>query len=271
MRFESKSLNEKSGVKKTLSVNQLSNRSGQGGPITLLHGWGMSASVFDPLRDLLSLSHQLDVVAVDLPGYGQNQWDESLSFEDQAALISEQVPEGVLLGWSMGGLYAIEMARQDPGRFNRLILMCCNPCFVCRESWPLAVDESVFDDFSQSLQSGWRSTIKHFLSLQMLGNPNARQLVRNLMIKLEKAGEPDEDALRFGLDLLKSADARSALSQLKIPIDMIFGGLDALVPVNVAKEISKVNPRIQVELLLDAAHAPFLSHTAQIASMIIAK
>jgi pimeloyl-[acyl-carrier protein] methyl ester esterase len=52
---------------------------------------------------------------------------------------------------------------------------------------------------------------------------------------------------------------------------MIFGRLDALVPASVAKEISEVNSNIQVDLLLDAAHAPFLSHTAQIASMVITR
>lgn len=249
-------------MSKALSVS----RSGQGEPVILLHGWGMSASVFDPFRELLS--HRFEVITVDLPGYGQSQWDDSLSFEDQVALIADHVPEGMLLGWSMGGLYATEMARQNPNQFNRLILMCSNPCFVCRENWAFAVDESVFDAFSQSLEQGWRATIKHFLSLQMLGNPNARQLVRDLMIKLEWAGEPDTSALRFGLDLLKATDTRYVLSQLEIPISMIFGRLDALVPISVAKEISEVNPKIQVESLPDAAHAPFLSHTAQIASMI---
>lgn len=255
-------LKAKNEVSDMLSVS----RSGQGEPIILLHGWGMSASVFDPLCDLLSLEHE--VITVDLPGYGQSQWDASLSFEDQAALIAEHVPEGILLGWSMGGLYATEMARQNPARYNRLILMCSNPCFVRRDDWPFAVDESVFEAFSQSLQQGWWATIKRFLSLQMMGNSNARQLVRDLMIKLELAGEPDAATLSFGLDLLKSSDTRSVLSQLDIPIDMIFGRLDALVPASVAKEISEVNPKIQVESLPGAAHAPFLSHTAQIASMI---
>jgi pimeloyl-ACP methyl ester carboxylesterase len=67
---------------------------------------------------------------------------------------------------------------------------------------------------------------------------------------------------------LKSADNRLVLSQLEIPIQMIFGRLDALVPVSITKEISEINTQIQVELLLDAAHAPFLSNTAQIASII---
>ncbi|MGK0398434.1 MAG: pimeloyl-[acyl-carrier protein] methyl ester esterase [Gammaproteobacteria bacterium] len=253
---------ETKALKKALSVN----RSGQGEAIILLHGWGMSGSVFDPLCELLS--DHYEVITVDLPGYGQSEWCQSLTFEDQAALISEQVPQGILLGWSMGGLYATEMVRQNPSRFSRLILMCSNPCFVSRENWPFAVDESVFDDFSQSLQQGWRHTIKHFLTLQMLGHSNARQLVRDLMIKLEQSGEPDPAALRFGLDLLKSADNRLVLSQLEIPIQMIFGRLDALVPVSITKEISEINTQIQVELLLDAAHAPFLSNTAQIASII---
>ena len=105
-------------LNKILSVN----RSGQGEAIILLHGWGMSASVFDPLCELLS--DQYEVITVDLPGYGQSEWCESLTFEDQVALISEQVPRGILLGWSMGGLYATEMVRQKPNRFSRLILMC---------------------------------------------------------------------------------------------------------------------------------------------------
>lgn len=241
-------------------------RTGCGEPIVLLHGWGMSASVFDTLRDLLA--GYREVITVDLPGYGKSQWHPSLSFEDQSALISEHIPAGTLLGWSMGGLYATEIARQNPGRFDRLILMCSNPCFVRRDDWDSAVDESVFDAFALSLEQGWSKTIKHFLSLQMLGNADARILVRELMAKLKYAGEPDVAALSFGLNLLKAADTRSVLSSMEIPIDMIFGKRDALVPIRAAKEISEVNPKIRVESLADAAHAPFLSHTAKIASMI---
>lgn len=241
-------------------------RVGRGKPIILLHGWGMNASVFGSLRDLLAVNRE--VVTVDLPGYGKSRWHKSLSFEDQAALISEQIPAGSLLGWSMGGLYATEIARQNPGRYERLILLCSNPCFVRREDWRSAVDESVFDAFAESLEQGWANTIKHFLSLQMLGNLDARRLVRELMVRLKNAGEPNAAALSFGLNLLKAADTRCVLSEMEIPVHMIFGKRDVLVPIGVAKEISEVNPEIRVESLADAAHAPFLSHTAQIASMI---
>jgi pimeloyl-[acyl-carrier protein] methyl ester esterase len=249
-------------MKEKLSVSRI----GQGKPIILLHGWGMSASVFDPLRDLLA--GYREVITVDLPGYGKSQWHPSLGFEGQVDLISKQIPEGTLLGWSMGGLYATEIARQNPDRFDRLILMCSNPCFVRRDDWEAAVDEAVFAAFALSLERGWASTIKHFLSLQMLSNSDGRHLIRELMDKLKFAGEPDAAALRFGLNLLKTTDTRSVLSEIEIPVDMVFGKRDALVPISVAKEISKINSKIRVESLADAAHAPFLSHTAQIAAMI---
>lgn len=249
-------------MKGGLSVN----RTGRGEPIVLLHGWGMGASVFEPLCKLLANSRE--VISVGLPGYGQSHWDATQSFEDQVALIAEHIPAGTLLGWSMGGLYATEMVRQNPGRFDRLILMCSNPCFVHRSDWHCAVDESVFDAFAMSLERGWANTIKHFLSLQLLGDVNARGFIRELMVKLKQAGEPNEDALSFGLDLLKTADTRSVLSQLEMPVDMILGQRDTLVPIGVAKEMGDVNPKIRVESLADATHLPFLSHTAEIAALI---
>lgn len=139
---------------------------GKGEPIILLHGWGMNSSVFEPLG--IELAKRREVLNVDLPGYGASNWSSSLSFEDQAGLLAEQSPEADLLGWSMGGLYALEMLRQNPNKFRSLILVCCNPCFVRRSDWSCAVEESVFKTFSEDLNQNWQATIKRFLALQMM-------------------------------------------------------------------------------------------------------
>lgn len=248
--------------KQVLSVT----KSGCGEPIILLHGWGMNATVFEPLRGELARNNT--VYCVDLPGYGLSQWDATLSFEAQIALIASHLPTGKLLGWSMGGLYAAELAQQYPDQFSQLTLVCCNPCFVRRLNWGCAVDEAVFDAFGEELNKGWKSTIKRFLSLQMHGNDNARQLIRELMTRMEAAGEPDVEVLLFGLNLLKQNDSRSLLTSLDLPIKMILGGRDVLVPYDLAKEIVHINPQIQVESLATAAHAPFLSHTDQFLTML---
>jgi len=241
-------------------------RRGRGRPIILIHGWGMNASVFEPLCHELAKSRE--VVTVDLPGYGAKAWDASVSFEDQVAMIGSQLPEGELLGWSMGGLYALEMIRQNPSKFSRLVLVCCNPCFVRQNDWQCAVDEQLFDAFNQDLQRGWRNTIKRFMSLQMHGSDNARRLIRDLMERLQRGAEPNPEALQFGLDLLKQTDSRELLATLELPIKVILGERDQLVPNSLAKEIIKVNPKIQVESLATAAHAPFLSHSAQFLTML---
>lgn len=241
-------------------------RSGRGAPIILLHGWGMNAAVFATLS--AELEKTREVINVELPGYGLSPWDGTLSFSEQAEWLASELPVAEILGWSMGGLYAIEMLRQCPQQFGRLLLICCNPCFVRKNDWPNAVHDDVFDEFAASLSGGWQATIKRFMSLQMHGSDNSRVLIRELMRRLEKAGAPDIEALKFGLDLLKQSDLRSVLADLDMPIKMIFGQRDTLVPNGVAKEICHINRNIEVESLATAAHAPFLSHTAQFLTML---
>ncbi|MCP4489427.1 MAG: pimeloyl-ACP methyl ester esterase BioH [Gammaproteobacteria bacterium] len=242
-------------------------KSGSGEPLILLHGWGMNAAVFEPLCDELEKHRTL--YRVDLPGYGASQWSTSMSFQKQLGLIADNTPAGALLGWSMGGLYAGALARQYPLRFRELTLVCCNPCFVCRDDWDCAVAEGVFNTFADDLNKGWQYTVKRFLSLQMRGSKDTRQFIRQMMILLESRGEPHPEALRFGLNLLKISDYRQLLGELNLPIKMILSGRDLLVPHALATKIIHINPQIQVKSLASAAHAPFLSHTEQFLTMLL--
>lgn len=242
-----------------MCTNRLSiRRQGSGDPIILLHGWGMNAAVFDGI--VQELAGTREVITVDLPGYGASRWDGTLSFSEQAELISREVPDGDLLGWSMGGLYALEMVRQRPDQFRRLYLACFNPCFVQRDDWSCAVTPEIFDEFAQNLKNGWGSTVSRFLNLQMHGIENARTLSRRTVESLQAWGAPNPCALDFGLALLKQQDMRGLLSQTNFPIKMILGRRDTLVPGKLALKIPELNSRIEVESIATAAHAPFLSH-----------
>lgn len=250
-----------------MKFNSLSvSRSGRGSPIILLHGWGMNASIFGALA--AELVKTREVITIDLPGHGLSPWDAVLSFPEQAEWIASELPEGEILGWSMGGLYALEMLRQKPKQFSRLLLVCCNPCFVRRADWTCAIDAIVFDEFADNLNKGWQATIKRFLAIQMHGNAQARHLIRDVTMGLQASGAPNTAALKFGLDLLKQHDMRDLLAELDLPMKMILGGCDALVPVSLTEEIYHVNPKIEVESLATAAHAPFLSHTTQFLTML---
>lgn len=241
-------------------------RHGSGEKLSLLHGWGMNSAIFEPLVE--SLIDDMEIIRVDMPGHGQSQWRRGMTFESQLDALAEVLPDSNLLGWSMGGLFAIGLANRFPLRFPRLSLVCCNPCFVQQADWACAVERLVFDEFSQSLIDNWQVTIKRFVGLQLHGSAQARELIRKITALLIQGGSPNPDALRWGLELLLHHDARAELATLKQPILSILGQRDTLVPNCQQQYLPLINPQIRVECLAHSAHAPFVSHTETVSELL---
>lgn len=100
---------------------------GEGEPLLLLHGGLGSIDMFDPV--LPSLGDGRQVIAVDLHGHGRTALgDRSISLVDMGAdmavvleaLGHEQVD---VLGYSMGGGVAFQLAVQHPERVRRLVMV----------------------------------------------------------------------------------------------------------------------------------------------------
>lgn len=238
-------------------------------PLILLHGWGMSPGVFDPLCDHLPSARYC--LRPSLPGYAGSEWPAELAFERQLECMRDTLPGGSLLGWSLGGLYAIELAARYPAQFSDLTLIACNPCFVRRPGWDCALESAVFDGFYADLVQDRERTLRRFLALQMQGEAAARELTRSLLRHIATSDLADIDALRFGLDLLKNHDARTALQGLQQPVRVILGERDLLVPIELGRQIRELDVEIQVESLAGAAHVPFVSHPAEVAALIEAR
>jgi proline iminopeptidase len=99
---------------------------GKGYPILCLHGHpgsGRSLSVFTNY-----LSGRFQTIAPDLRGYGKSRPNGHFEMNDHltdltALLDRLKVDRCLLLGWSLGGILALELALQDPQRFSGLILI----------------------------------------------------------------------------------------------------------------------------------------------------
>ncbi len=102
-------------------------RGGSGQPLVLVHGLGLSWRSWQPVLDALEDRH--DVVAIDLPGFG-----ESLPLPDGAAPTPTRLADAVeseldrlgldapaLVGNSLGGWVALELARR--GRAARAVVI----------------------------------------------------------------------------------------------------------------------------------------------------
>lgn len=224
--------------------------------LVLLHGWGMSSEVWRSWLVLLRI--RCNVILLDLPGFGRSAPQPHLSLDELLDQLKDYVPAGaVILGWSLGGSLALAFTQKYPEHCSALMTMASNPCFVARSDWPNAMTPSDFAAFQHALAQDPRVRLRRFLGLQVSGGDNERELLR--WLRQQPVAE-DNDVLAWGLDLLAQLDMRNALQTSMLPGAHIFGSCDALVPAQVAFEVSKLAPAHFSILIDGAAHLPFVSH-----------
>ena len=237
---------------------------GDGPDLVLLHGWALHGGMWGPWIDTLAEHARLHVV--DLPGHGRSRWSNDIT--DVAGLaraVLPAVPTGaVVLGWSLGGMVALELARRQAQRVRALVLIATTPRFVASEDWEHGTRSEVLDGFARGLADDYRVTVRNFLALQTLGDEHATQALRTLRQQLASHGEPDARALAAGLDILRAVDLRDALPRVACPALVIAGEHDRLTPPTAGRELAARLPSARFQCIARAGHAPFLSHPAEV-------
>ena len=233
-----------------------------------VHGWAMNGAVWEKCFELLP--DWMDVIQVDLPGHGTMADVKAEGLNDYvqalAALVNRPV---VWVGWSLGGLALLQLAREYPERIAGLFMVSSNPCFVQKEDWSCAVEKNVFELFADSLEKNTDATIKRFLALQVKGSGVSMSVVRELQQSLQQRGRASTDALRSGLDILANTDLRTELPYLNCPVTWLLGGRDTLVPVALSGALKMLQENIKNVVVKEAAHAPFISHPEEFSSALI--
>ncbi|MDH4310243.1 MAG: pimeloyl-ACP methyl ester esterase BioH [Gammaproteobacteria bacterium] len=233
---------------------------GDGPDVVLLHGWALHGGMWGPWIEELARRARLH--CIDLPGHGRSAWPAGAStLRDLARAVSPHVPNGAaVLGWSLGGMVALELARSRPGDLAALVLIATTPCFLARDDWPAGMNPGVLDGFAAGLAGDYRRTLSNFLALQTWGDENATQALRSLRTSLDAHGEPDSQALAAGLEILRTADLRDDLATIAIPTLVIAGEHDRITPVAAGRELAARLPSARFVEVPKAGHAPFLSH-----------
>jgi len=233
---------------------------GQGPDLVLLHGWGMNGDVWESIVPSLAKNHR--VSAVDLPGHGRSVDDlGNYNLKNLAEQVMEVTPpDATLLGWSMGGLVATQLALDNPGTINALVLVSSAPKFVRDDSWPDGVEAEVLDGFAGDLREDYSNIVKRFIAIQSMGSDNPREEQRILRDRVFRHGDPPIAALEGGLKILHNADLRSRLAEIKIPVLLLTGEHDSLFRKQAAKKTQSLISSSKLVVIKGAGHAPFLSH-----------
>lgn len=110
-----------------MSLSQLSVEiKGEGFPILCLHGHPGSGGCMSVFSD--RLSHRFLTIAPDLRGYGKSRPTDNFEMNQhlldlEAVLERFKIDKCLILGWSLGGILAIELALRNPQRVAGLILV----------------------------------------------------------------------------------------------------------------------------------------------------
>ncbi|MCH7349435.1 pimeloyl-ACP methyl ester esterase BioH [Aeromonas sp. MR7] len=243
-------------------------RFGQGPDLVLLHGWGMNGAVWHGIAQQLAAHYRLHLV--DLPGFGNSPLADGSEYslpwlaEQIAAVLPQKCH---LLGWSLGGLVASQLALTQPERCQSLITVASSPCFMARDDWP-GIAPKVLTGFNQMLAGDFKQTIERFLAIQAMGSEHARDDIRQLRHWLAERPAPQLAALEAGLGLLADVDLRDELATLSQPWLRVYGRLDSLVPKAAIPLLDERYPASHSLVLEKASHAPFISHPQQFVEII---
>jgi pimeloyl-ACP methyl ester carboxylesterase len=101
-------------------------RTGSGPAVVLVHGFASSLYTWKDVIPALAASH--DVVALDLPGFGQSDQPADLSFEDLPRAVLGLmdhlgIGKATLVGNSMGGATVAVVTGRHPDRVTTLVLI----------------------------------------------------------------------------------------------------------------------------------------------------
>ena len=235
---------------------------GDGPDLVLLHGWALHGGMWGPWIDELARHARLHLV--DLPGHGRSPWPAGVrDLAGLAASVRPAVPDGAaVLGWSLGGMVALELARGP--RLAALVLVATTPRFVVDTDWEHGLSPELLAEFARGLASDHRATVQNFLALQTRGDERAHETLRQLRRSLDAHGPPDAAALEAGLAILGSADLRSALPRIAVPTLVIAGDHDRITPPGAGLELAARLPQARLAAIARSGHAPFLSHGPQV-------
>lgn len=244
---------------------------GSGIPLLLIHGWGMHGGLWDGVAE--ALAQHFPVLVVDLPGHGysvNSTGKEPFALDATIDALSGQFSGPlVVCGWSMGGQIAMRWAMRDPQQVQRLVLVSSTPCFAAREDWPFGMPQDTLLQFAADLEQDHGATLRRFLGLQVRGTEGERELLVVLRERLASRSEPDPDALRGGLEILRDLDLRDELTEIKQPVLVIAGERDRLSLPQASRFLAQAIPNARLVEIGGAAHAPFLSHQEKFVAELI--
>lgn len=232
---------------------------GDGRPVVLVHGWGMSCRVWDyNLPALRAAGHR--VVSLDHRGCGHSDKDfEDVSIAaiaaDVVALCEARGLESpALLGWSLGAAAAVEAAEALGGRAAGLALIGTpSPRYLQAADWEIGGTPEAMEETAAALRTN-RAAFLHDLTLGVFkADPGPAVVEWMWSIFMETSPNADLTLIALG-----ELDHRETMPRLDLPALLCVGAGDVIVDPRTSAKAAELLPNGRVVDFADSGHAPFV-------------
>jgi pimeloyl-ACP methyl ester carboxylesterase len=245
---------------------------GEGEPtILLIHGLGGNWTAWLETIPMLTPRHR--VIAVDLPGFGGSSVPKhGISIGGYAAALTRllaqlELDRVIVVGSSLGGWVAAELAQRAPDMVSALVLV--DAAGIVPSAWERRKALSMMEGaalmaplaprFRRAVAS--RPGLRNMALRYTAARPS--DLAADLVyMALPAAPDP---GFRPALRACKrswSQDWCDRLSDIQCPTLVVWGELDSLLPVRHAREYARRIPRSELCVIRDAGHLPMLERPA---------
>jgi len=237
---------------------------GEGEPIVFIHG--ISGSWQNWLENLPHFSHHHRAIALDLPGFGASPmpaWPIDMpAYGRLLHDFCEKLGLGkdvTLVGNSMGGLVAAEAVLSEPSRFNRLVLVSAAGFINTWLPHQRGVATSrAWDRFGAHVGALGRFTVTHKLTRWI----NFRFVIRypsrlrkELLWEQVNAGVPCPGFTEALAGVIEY-DARDRLEEIELPVMIVWGTDDWVIPSAAAHSYNRRIPHSQLAIFEHTGHVP---------------
>ena len=233
---------------------------GSGPLLVLLHGAGDQAGTWYKVAPELKRHFQL--VIPDLAGHGESDPVAGVLSLGTLLTALEQVLDTkpwrdapmVLAGNSLGAWMAILYAQKYPHRVTRVILIDGCP-----------IREALEVNIMPRDRAEARRTLDAILDPSTPRRPN---FVLDDLVRISNAG-PISRLLAAGVEDMSKYLLEDKLASFQLPVDLIWGASDRLVPLDYAKKFQAQLPHCTLTVIERCGHAPQFERPQQFTQVLL--
>ena len=251
---------------------------GQGDPILLIHGFGVSSRSWSHLIPLLSNNNR--VITVDLKGFGRSKkpFDLNYSIYDQSMLIYALIKEMKLknltiVGHSYGGGVALASVLMSiDSKLDGIKKLVLIDSLAYRQEMPLfikllqtpIINKVTVNTIPPKIQVKTIMKLVYYDQdmisdddIAEYAKPLSQESGRYAIIKVAKQIIPDD------IDELSKR-----YKEIVIPTLVIWGANDAVIPISIGRRISKSINNSTFHILENSGHAPHEEKPDEVSELI---